>query len=59
MKKNETIRLSAEESKALLAIASRTGSLSRHGATAGKPSWRVLLKDLASGRVKVKGGRQA
>lgn len=57
MTKNETVRLSPEETATLNKIAGRMRSLSKHGATAGKPSWRILLKDIACGRLAVvKGG---
>ena len=51
--KNETVRLSPDEKEKLNTIALSMRSLSRHGATAGKPSWRILLKDIAFGRVGV------
>ena len=55
--KNISIRLTAAEEAALRKIASHHGSLSRHGRTSGAPSWRILVQDIAAGRLfVVKGG---
>lgn len=56
MKTNLSIRLTPEEETKLKAIAKKSGSLSRHGKTTGQPSWRILVQDIAAGRVVVKGG---
>lgn len=45
--------MSTEEEAALLAIAKKHRSLSRHGRTSGEPSWRVLIHDIAEGRLAV------
>jgi len=54
MKKQQTgLLLSSDEEARLLAIAKKHRSLSRHGRTSGEPSWRVLIHDIAEGRLAV------
>ncbi len=52
-RKPTTIRLTKKESERLLAIAAGTGSLSSRGRTKGKPSWQVILKQIAEGELVV------
>lgn len=49
-----SIRLSAKQLEKLNSIATVHGTLSRTGATTGEPSWRVLIADIADGRLTVK-----
>lgn len=49
-----SIRLTPEQIKTLEAEAARVGSLASTGPTAGEPSWRRLVSDLADGKLKVK-----
>jgi hypothetical protein len=54
MKRQQTgILLSPDEESRLLAIAKRHRCYSRHGRTSGEPSWRVLMRDIADGRLTV------
>lgn len=46
-----SVDLRPEEVETLNAIADEAGCKSRSGPTCGKPSWRVLLKDIAGGKV--------
>lgn len=49
MRKPEKIMLSAAEKAALNEIAGKAGAFARSGPTAGKPSFRVLLQEMAAG----------
>jgi hypothetical protein len=51
MKKRHTIDLDADEIKTLLAVAKRCNATARAGIYSGRPSWRALLREIASGRV--------
>lgn len=46
-----SIDLNPSQIKSLNAIADTVGSTSRSGLTCGKASWRVLVKDIAAGKV--------
>jgi hypothetical protein len=60
MKRQQTgILLSPDEESRLLAIAKRHRCYSRHGRTSGEPSWRVLIHDIADGRLTVGSQRAA
>lgn len=49
----QTIRLNEAEIEVLTEIAAQVGSVSRTGPTAGQPSWRTLVKDIANHRLKI------
>ena len=51
----ESIVLEDAEFSALEKLAARTKSLSTTRHTAGKPSWRVLIRRIARGEVKIAG----
>jgi len=66
MKIRNSILLSEIQIEKLNTIAETVGALSRTGSTAGKPSWRALVNELAAGRLRVAtpgktppGGRKA
>ena len=48
------LRLSPAQIAKLTSIAATHGTLSRTGPTSGNPSWRVLIADIADGRLTVK-----
>lgn len=50
MKKAEKILMSAEEKQALLKMAESLGCVARTGPSAGKPSFRIMLQQMAEGR---------
>ena len=47
------IDIGPDQIEQLNAIAGAVGALSRSGPTHGSPSWRVLVKDIAAGKIKV------
>jgi hypothetical protein len=57
----KTIDLRADQFARLTQIAERCNARASTGPTAGKPSWRALLRDIAAGRIacrdRLKGGQ--
>jgi hypothetical protein len=53
-KPRQSLELSPEEWQALSALAKATGSTAKRGANAGNPSWRILIKRIASGDLSVR-----
>lgn len=51
--KTTSIRLTEEEENTLTELAEKMKCRSRHGATSGQPSWRVMLQHLAEGRLTI------
>lgn len=51
-----TIRLTETEIETLNQLAAQVGSVARTGPTAGTPSWRTLVKDIANHRVSISSG---
>lgn len=49
----DTAKLTNAEWAALTAIAAQVGAFATTGPTAGKPSWRRMLKDIANGELSV------
>lgn len=51
--KNHSLRLSPAHVAALQSEAERLECISRHGKTAGVPSWRILVQEIAAGKLSV------
>ena len=51
-RKPNSIKLSERDITRLNSEAGKTNSLAKAGANAGQPSWRAMLMDIATGRVK-------
>lgn len=49
----ESLELTDNEWQALEVLADLTKSTSRRGRSAGQPSWRILIKRIASGEIKL------
>ncbi len=58
-RKADRIHLSEPERQALLAIAEAHDCNARSGATAGEPSYRILIQEIAAGRLSVISRRNA
>lgn len=54
--KRRTIDLRDDEVARLTDIAERCGAYARAGKNYNLPSWRAMIRDIAAGRCKVKGG---
>lgn len=49
----ESLELTDNEWQALEILADLTNSTSKRGRSAGQPSWRILIKRIASGEIKL------